>query len=40
MAAEATGFEAGFELQFCTRQGVAGPVLQHFLALAAQQDLS
>lgn len=31
---------AHFELQFCTRPGVPGPVLQHFLVLAAQQGLS
>lgn len=30
------GAEAGFELQFCTRPAVAGPVLWHFLAMAAQ----
>ncbi len=34
------GTEAGFELQFCTRTGAAGPVLQHFLAMAAAPDLS
>ncbi|HYQ24633.1 LysR family transcriptional regulator [Stenotrophomonas sp.] len=34
------GAEAGFQLQFCTRPETAGPVLQHFMAMAAHEGMS